>query len=151
MNTIKKISLFILMIPYILKTQTIEHIDEYTFAMIKPYAVRQGKTKEIINMIQQAGFRIIAIEQKRLTTQDVYELYEDKIERRWFSSYLKAMTASPVMIMILAKHNAVAEWDQYKKIIRLQYASICKRNNIVHGSDSLQAAKREISLFFTDI
>ena len=121
---------------------------ETTFAMIKPYAINFGKTEEIFDMIEQAGFTVLAMKELCLTAGEVYQLYEDKKDRRWFVNYVAAMTASPVIVMILQKENAVHDWDFCKKKIRAHYATICRKNNVVHGSDSVQAAQRDIALFF---
>ena len=63
------------------------------------------------------------------------------------------MTLPPceVVMMVLRKNHGVAEWDRYKRIIRKFYAAISEHNNIIHGSDSEKAAKREIALFFKDL
>lgn len=148
MNNVKNMILALSIILLIFKVQGTAKQIERTFAMIKPYAVLQKKASEIIEFIQKAGFTIIAIKQLTLTIQDVNHLYENKKNRRWFHNYLRAMIASPVIVMILEKENAVKDWDCYKKIIREQYFTICKKNNIAHGSDSLEDAQREIALFF---
>ena len=129
----------------------VENSLEQTFAMIKPYAVQEGKTDEIIDTIKKAGFAIIAMKKIKMTVSDVHQLYEEHQRRRWFARYVKTLTASPAVLMILEKENAVEEWDQYKKIIRASYFMMSKKNNVVHGSDSVQAAQREIDLFFKDL
>lgn len=123
---------------------------EYTFAMIKPYAVKRGKTDEILDTIKKTGFAIIAMKKIMLTSPDVYQLYKHRAHKRWFTAYVKAMTISPVVMMILEKDNAVEEWDQLKMVIRKIYTTVCKKNNIVHGSDTVQDAQREIALFFDE-
>ncbi len=124
---------------------------ERTFAMIKPYAVQQGKADEIMSRIQQAGFVIIAMKKISLTSLDVYALYEEHVKRRWFKSYARLFIGLPAVLMVLEKNNAVKDWDSYKKIIRASYFTHNKKNNIVHGSDSKKAAQREIALFFKDL
>ena len=123
---------------------------ERTFAMIKPYAVQQGKADEIMSKIQQAGFVIIAMKKMSLTSLDVYELYEEHVERRWFKSYARLFIGLPAVLMVLEKDNAIEDWDNYKKVIRASYFANHKKNNVVHGSDSKKAAEGEIALFFKD-
>ncbi|MBV8661441.1 MAG: nucleoside-diphosphate kinase [Candidatus Dependentiae bacterium] len=124
---------------------------QYTFAMIKPNAVKQQKAEEIIHKIEKAGFTIVAMKKMTLTPQKARELYQEHKHCSWFPEYIKIMTASPVIVMVLKKNNAMAAWDQYKKIIRATYYAMNMKTNIVHGSDSVKAAKREIALFFKDL
>ncbi len=145
MNNLKAILICIYMIAV-----TAAMHAEHTFAMIKPYAVKRGVTDEIINIIKKAGFAIIAIKKTMLTPPNVYQLYSHRIHKPWFMAYVKAMTTSPVIMMILEKDNAVEDWDKLKMAIRKIYATTCKRNNIVHGSDTLQDADREIALLFNE-
>lgn len=146
MNYIKLITLLLCMV-HIVETQS-KDSSQYTFAMIKPNAVKQQKAEEIIDKIKKAGFTIVAMKKITLTSQDVRKLYKEYKGQSWFAEYIKTMTASPAIVMILEKNNAVAEWDRYKKIIRAAYCVINMKTNIVHGSDSAKAAKREIRLFF---
>lgn len=123
---------------------------ELTFAMIKPYAVKKELINEILAIIEQAGFTIVTTKAHQLTQQQVYELYKDRAQRRWFAAYVRAMILSPVLLMVLEKENAVQDWSKYKKIIREKYTTICKKNNVVHGSDTIEDAQREIALFFKE-
>lgn len=122
---------------------------ERTFAMIKPHAVKEGKTGEIMSMIQSAGFNIVASKQIKLTEVLMAQLYNEYKLRLWFRKYIKSMSEKIAVVMILEKKDAVRQWDKYKKVIRQHYG-LFTHKNAVHGSDTLQDAKREIAIFFPD-
>ena len=149
MNRIKLILLLLCTTGII--TARNKHCTEHTFAMIKPAAVKAQKADEIITIIKNAGFIIIAMKKMKLTVVDVQDLYKKHENRRWFDKYVQAMTLSPAIVMILERSDAVAQWDQYKRVIRRIYHTINKKNNIVHGSDSEKDAQREIAIFFKDL
>lgn len=123
---------------------------QQTFAMIKPYAVEIGKTDEIIEKIKDAGFAIIAIKYLTLTSHNVHQLYRQYQRRDWFTHYVNSMAGRNAVVMILEKNKAVADWDRYKRVIRQYYYALSHDNNMVHGSDCIKDAKREILLFFKD-
>jgi len=148
MNRIKLIALLLCLNQTL--TAREKHCTEHTFAIIKPGAVQENQSDEILEMIKKAGFIIIAMKKMKLTSADVRNLYREYKRRSWFAKYVQEMTASPAIVMILQKHNCVKEWDTYKKIIRAVYDSIHNTNNVVHGSDSIKSAKREIAIFFKD-
>ena len=146
MNRIKLIALLLCMSGIMLEAKS-----KYTFAMIKPHAVQEEKTDEILNTIRKAGFVIVAMRKMILTDLDARNLYKEYKWKNWFDQYIKTLADLPVVVMVLKKENAVSEWDRYKKIIRLAYHAISHHNNIIHGSDSERAARREIALFFKDL
>ena len=125
-----------------------KHTMQQTFAMIKPYAVEIGKTDEIIEKIKNAGFAIIAIKYVTLTSRNVHQLYKQYQRRSWFTDYVNSMADQTAVVMILEKDKAVGDWDRYKKSIRQYYYLLSHENNIIHGSDCVKDAKREILLFF---
>jgi nucleoside-diphosphate kinase len=137
--------LYVAMIYNIHATANIER----TFAMIKPHAVKEGKTREIMSMIQSAGFNIVVSKQIKLTEVLMAQLYNDYKLRLWFRKYIKSMSEKIAVVMILEKKDAVRQWDKYKKVIRQHYG-LFTHKNAVHGSDTLQDAKREIAIFFPD-
>ena len=130
---------------------TLEAKSKYTFAMIKPHAVQEEKTDEILKLIQMAGFLIVAMKKIMISSHQARDLYKEYKRCRWFDEYIKTFANLPVVIMVLKKDNAVQEWDKHKKIIRLAYKIFSPHNNIIHGSDSERAAKREIAIFFKDL
>ncbi|OFY68515.1 MAG: nucleoside-diphosphate kinase [Bacteroidetes bacterium RBG_13_43_22] len=129
-----------------------------TFSIIKPNAVRTGKTGPILAMINEAGFEIVAMKMLRMTLQQAESFYEVHRGKPFFESLVEFMTSGPVFVMILRHDNAVEEFrkligatDPAKAepgTIRKLYA-VSVQMNAVHGSDSDENAQRESDFFFS--
>jgi nucleoside-diphosphate kinase len=129
-----------------------------TLAIIKPNAVRTGKTGPILAMINEAGFEIIAMKMIRMTVHQAESFYEVHRGKSFFDSLIEFMTSGPVFVMILRHINAVEEFrkligatDPEKAepgTIRKLYA-VSVQMNAVHGSDSDENAQRESDFFFS--
>lgn len=145
MNSIKCVAFL-----FLLATMTGIYSVERTFAMIKPGAVAKNKTNEIIAMIKDEGFKIVAMKKIILEKWQVRQLYKEHRWQKWFTQYVHKMIASPAIVMVLERENAVDHWDMYKKMIR-QFYGVTIRNSVVHGSDTLQDAQREMALFFSHL
>ncbi len=130
---------------------------ERTFAIIKPDAVAAKNAGKIIDMIEAAGFTIVAMEKITMTEKQAHELYKEHSERSFFGEMVGTMTASPIVIMCLAKDNAVAGWRDLmgatnpaqaaQGTVRALYGANIGAN-AAHGSDSLASAQRELAIFF---
>jgi len=133
---------------------------DLTFAIIKPNAVRTGKSGPVLAMINEAGFEISAMKMIMLTVPQAEEFYEIHKEKPFFESLVEFMTSGPVIVMILRRQNAVEEFrkligntDPEKAepgTIRKLYA-VSVTMNAVHGSDSDENAQREADFFFSNI
>ena len=133
---------------------------ERTLSIIKPDAVSKNHIGNIYNRFEQAGLKIIAARMKHLTEKHAGGFYEVHRERPFFKNLVKFMTSGPVMISVLEGENAVARHREImgatdpkqaaKGTIRADYATSIDEN-AVHGSDSLENAKAEISYFFRAI
>jgi len=130
---------------------------ERTFAIIKPDAVAAKNAGKIIDMIESAGFNIIGMEKITMTEKQAHELYKEHRARSFFGEMVDAMTASPIVILLLEKENAVLGWrdlmgatnpkDAAAGTVRALYGASIGAN-AAHGSDSLTSAAREIAIFF---
>ena len=128
-----------------------------TFTMIKPDAVEAGHTGAIIKMIEEAGFRIVAIKKTQLTTERAGQFYAVHSERPFYSSLCTYMSSGAIVPMILEKENAVADFRKLigatnpaqaeDGTIRKLFAKSLEANAI-HGSDSDENAAIEGSFFF---
>ena len=116
-----------------------------TFAMIKPDAVACHYTGQIITLIEKAGFRIIAQKMLRLTTSDTNKFYAVHSQRPFFRNLSLFMTSGPVVVMVLEKENAIAEFRTLIGNTDPQAAPTgsirkifgqSKTRNAIHGSDS---------------
>ena len=129
-----------------------------TFTMIKPDAVANGYIGGILKMINEAGFRIVAMKYTQLTKDAAGKFYEVHKERPFYGELVDYMSSGPIVAAILEKNNAVAEFrtligatDPSKAdegTIRKIYAKSIAAN-AVHGSDSDENAQIEGSFFFS--
>jgi nucleoside-diphosphate kinase len=129
-----------------------------TFTMIKPDAVAAGNTGAIIKMIEEAGFRIVAMKKTLLSPERAGQFYAVHSERGFFNDLCGYMSSGAIVPMILEKDNAVADFrkligatDPAKAdagTIRQLFATSIEANAI-HGSDSDENAKIEGDFFFS--
>jgi nucleoside-diphosphate kinase len=126
--------------------------------MIKPDAVAAGNTGAIIKMIEEAGFRIVAMKKTLLSPERAGQFYAVHSERGFFNDLCSYMSSGAIVPMILEKDNAVADFrkligatDPAKAdagTIRQLFATSIEANAI-HGSDSDENAKIEGDFFFS--
>jgi nucleoside-diphosphate kinase len=128
-----------------------------TFTMIKPDAVGANNTGAITKMIEEAGFRIVALKKTQLTPERAGQFYAIHKERPFYKDLCSYMSSGPIVPMILEKENAVEDFRKLigatdpKKAeagtIRNLFAKSIEANAI-HGSDSDENAEIEGSFFF---
>jgi nucleoside-diphosphate kinase len=131
-----------------------------TFTMIKPDAVENGYIGGILKMINDAGFRIVAMKYTKLSAEAAGLFYEVHKERPFYGELVAYMSAGPIVAVILEKENAVADFrnligatDPTKAAegtIRKIYAKSIAAN-AVHGSDSDENAQIEGDFFFSKL
>jgi nucleoside-diphosphate kinase len=129
-----------------------------TLTMIKPGAFRKGYTGPILNMINQAGFRIVAMKLTKLSTRQAEQFYAIHRSKPFYESLVDFMSSGPIVAAILEKGNAVEEYRQLigatnpehaeEGTIRKKYAESIEMN-AVHGSDSDENAIIESDFFFS--
>ncbi len=134
--------------------------SDFTFSIIKPNAVRTGKTGPILAMINEGGFEIAAMRMVRMTTPQAESFYSIHKGKPFFEGLIEFMTSGPVVVMILRHENAVEKFRQLigatdpKKAepgtIRKTFA-VSVQMNAVHGSDSPENALIEANFFFSGI
>ncbi|MEN9385660.1 MAG: hypothetical protein RLZZ185_401 [Bacteroidota bacterium] len=127
--------------------------------MIKPDAVIDGFTGPIIQQIEEAGFRIVAIKKVHLSPEQAGKFYEVHKERPFYGELCEYMSSNPIIPMILEKENAV---EDFRKLIgatdpaKAEEGTIRKRfarslsSNAIHGSDSDENAAIEGHFFFPE-
>lgn len=129
-----------------------------TFTMIKPDAVKAGNIGNIVAMINNAGFRIVAMKYTKLSAEKAGEFYAVHKERPFYQELVDFMSSGPIVAAALEKDNAVADYrkligatnpaDAEAGTIRALYASSIGEN-AVHGADSDENAEIEISFHFS--
>ena len=129
-----------------------------TFTMIKPDAVEDGHIGAILNDINAAGFRIVAMKYTKLSAEQAGKFYEVHQERPFYGELVSFMSSGPIVAAILEKDNAV---EDFRKLIgatnpaNAEDGTIRKKfarsigENAVHGSDSNENAAIEGSFFFS--
>jgi nucleoside-diphosphate kinase len=132
---------------------------ERTLSIIKPDATRRNLTGRINACLEEAGLRIVAQKRLRLNQDQAGKFYQAHKERPFFNGLVAFMTSGPVVVQVLEGENAVARnrevmgaTDPKKAApgtIRAKFAEDIEANS-VHGSDSVETAKTEITFFFSD-
>jgi nucleoside-diphosphate kinase len=131
---------------------------ERTLAILKPDCVRKNLQGEVIARIQKAGFKVLGMKQLRLSKEQAGAFYAVHKGRPFYDGLVEFMTSGPCMPIALEKENAVADFrtligatdpkDAAEGTIRKLYADN-KGENIVHGSDSAENGRIEVSFFFS--
>ena len=130
-----------------------------TFTMIKPDAVKNGHIGAILNQINDAGFRIIAMKYTKLSPEKAGQFYEVHKERPFYGELVEFMSSGPIVAAVLEKDNAVEDFrkligatnpeEAAEGTIRAKYATNIGEN-AVHGADSDENAAREASFHFAE-
>ena len=132
---------------------------EQTLSIIKPDATSRNITGQVNSIIEKSGLKIIGQKRIKLTKETAGKFYEVHKERPFFKELVSFMVSGPVIVQVLQGENAVA---LYRKVmgatnpqeaeegtIRKEFALSIEANS-VHGSDSIENAKKEISFFFSE-
>jgi nucleoside-diphosphate kinase len=130
-----------------------------TFTMIKPDAVSDGFSGPIIQQIEEAGFKIIALKKVKLSPVEAGKFYEVHKERPFYQSLCDYMSSNDIIPMVLEKENAVEDFrtligatnpaNAAEGTIRQRFAKSMEANAI-HGSDSNENAALEAAFFFSE-
>ncbi|NLF83473.1 MAG: nucleoside-diphosphate kinase [Candidatus Gastranaerophilales bacterium] len=130
-----------------------------TFVAIKPDAVQRGLIGEIITRFERKGLKIIGLKIMQIDKETAEKHYAEHVGKPFFENLTNFITSGPIVAMVLEGKNAV---EMVRKLmgatnpqnadpgtIRADYAHTMERN-VVHGSDSVMSAEREISIFFNE-
>ena len=131
-----------------------------TFTMIKPDATEKGYSGGILEMINKAGYRIVAMKMTQLSNEKAGEFYAVHKERPFYGELVEFMSRGPITAAILEKENAVEDFrtligatnpaNAAEGTIRKKYAASVGEN-AVHGSDSNENAAIEGDFFFSKL
>ena len=129
-----------------------------TFTMLKPDSIEKGNIGAILEKINAAGFRIVAMKLTQMTENDAKAFYAVHNERPFFGELVEYMTRGPIVAAILEKSNAVDDFraligatnpeDAAEGTIRKLFATSISEN-AVHGSDSDENAAIEGAFHFS--
>ena len=134
---------------------------ERTFMMIKPDGVQRAKVGEIIRRIEAKGYQIVAMKMLTPTPELLAQHYAEHVDKPFYPDLVTYMTPGPVVAMIGEGDEIIAGWrnmmgatDPTKALPGTIRGDLARAwdaaaiMNLVHGSDSEAAAKREIALWF---
>ena len=133
-------------------------MSNLTFTMVKPEAVEAGNSGAILNKIENAGFRVVAMKKVLLSKERAGEFYAVHRERPFYGELVDYMSSGPIIAAILEKDNAVLDFrtligatdpsEAKEGTIRAEFAE-SKAKNAVHGSDSDENALIEADFHFS--
>lgn len=134
-------------------------MNNLTFAIIKPDAVKNGYTGKIIDRIINNNFKILGLKLINMTKPQAEGFYEVHSDKPFFSELTEFMSSGKCVVMALKKEDAVSQWRQLigatnpseaeEGTIRKDFATSLGEN-AVHGADSNENALREIGFFFSN-
>ena len=141
-------------------------MPEKTFFMVKPDGVARGLAPEIFKRLQNTGLIIEESLDESLTIEEAAELYSPHLGKSFYDGLIRFITCGPVIVCVVSGDNAISRvrelmgatdplkaapgtirGDLKEKNVISEYGTI---KNLVHGSDSIESAKREIAIFFKD-
>jgi nucleoside-diphosphate kinase len=131
-----------------------------TLSILKPDVTRRNLTGKVNAIIEEAGLQIVAQKRLHLTKTQAQQFYAVHAERSFFNDLCEFMCAGPIVAQVLEGDNAVLHYrdimgatnpaNAAPGTIRHEFAESIEANS-VHGSDSEENAKIEISFFFSQI
>lgn len=132
---------------------------ERTLILLKPDAVQRGLCGQLLSRFEAKGLKIVAMKLLKITPELAAKHYEAHKERPFYPGLVRFMTSSPVVALALEGLNAIKvcrtlmgatnSAEAAPGTMRGDYG-MSRSYNLVHGSDSPEAAQRELSLFFPE-
>ena len=132
---------------------------ERTFIAIKPDGVQRGIVGDIISRFENRGYKLVGLKMEQATMEKAQEHYKDLSSKPFFESLCKFFSSSPIILMCWEGKDVVkqgrqmmGETDPLKSkpgSIRGDF-SIDMGRNIIHGSDSVESAVRELAMWFPE-
>ena len=130
---------------------------ERTFVAIKPDAVKRGLIGRIIKRFENRGYKIVGMKMLHPTLEMARKHYEEHLGKPFYERLIRYITSGPIIAMVLQGENAVKGARQLMGstqpndaevgTLRADFAQTMEFN-VVHGSDSVESAKREIDIYF---
>jgi nucleoside-diphosphate kinase len=132
---------------------------ERTLVLLKPDCIQRGLAGEVIRRIEQKGLKLIGLKMRQFSKAHLEKHYEVHKERPFFPNLVKFMGSGPVVAIAIEGKDAIevvrklmgktnsrqAEPGTIRGDLGMSFS-----NNLVHGSDSPEAAKKELAHFFPD-
>lgn len=135
-------------------------MPERTLILVKPDGVRRNLIGEVISRIERKGLRVIAMDLRTIDRETAEAHYAEHAGKPFFAGVVNFITSGPVVALVAEGERAIEAFralagatDPVKALpgtIRGDYA-LAAKENMVHGSDSPEAAEREIKIFFPEL
>ncbi len=132
---------------------------ERTFVMVKPDGMRRGLAGKVLARYEEKGLKVVAARLMLISRDLAEKHYEEHKAKPFFPELVRFITSSPVLVLALEGRNAVQvvrslngatkPWEAAPGTIRGDFA-IALTPNVVHASDSVPTAQRELALYFRD-
>ena len=132
-------------------------VSERSLVLVKPDGVKRGLVGEVLKRIETKGWKIVALELRKLDEKTATNHYAEHDGKPFFKDLVSFITSAPLVAVVIEGPNAIAGWRQMMGAtnpanalpgtIRGDFATETQ-NNVTHGSDSIESAAREIALFF---
>jgi len=130
-----------------------------TLVLCKPDAVQRGLVGRIVSRFEEKGLKIVGLKMLQVGQPLAHVHYQEHVEKPFFQELVSFITSSPVVALAIEGQNAVEVVRGLLGVTNPQSAAqgtirgdfgINLTKNLVHGSDSLASAERELALFFSD-
>lgn len=128
--------------------------------LVKPDGVSRGLVGEVVKRIETKGFKLVAMELRKLDATTAEQHYAEHKDKPFFKDLVNFITSAPLVAMVIEGENAILGWrsmmgatnpaNAQPGTIRGDLATETQ-NNVTHGSDSSESAAREIALFFPSL
>lgn len=135
------------------------HTEERTFVAVKPDGVQRGLIGEVVKRFETKGYKVIGLKMLQVTDAQAKAHYAEHEGKPFYERLIKYIQSGPIVGMVIQGYNAVAgvrhlmgstDPNQAEVgTLRADFAQV-KEYNIVHGSDSVESAEREIKIYFNE-
>jgi nucleoside-diphosphate kinase len=135
-------------------------MSERTLVLLKPDTVRRGLVGEVTSRFEAKGLSIVRMELRTIDGEVADQHYAEHVERDFYPPLRDFVTSGPLVAMVLEGDDAIAVVRAIAGATDGRRAapgtirgdlSLSNRENLVHGSDSAESAKRELALWFPDL
>ena len=131
--------------------------EERTFVAVKPDGVKRGLIGKIITRFEDKGFKIVGMKLLQVTPELAAKHYEEHQGKSFYNRLIYYITSAPIVAMVVQGYNAVesvrhivgatSPLNADVGTIRADFAQ-CMEYNVIHASDSIDSANREIDIYF---
>jgi len=132
---------------------------ERTFLMVKPDGVQRNLIGKIVERFERKGFQLVGAKLMQVSTELAEKHYQEHVEKPFFGELVEFITSGPVFAMVWQGEEVIAKsrlmigktnpMEASPGTIRGDFAEV-KSKNVIHGSDGIESAAREIALFFKE-